>query len=185
MVHVEGTRSLACRLPVQTISSTFIDMAMAVGAPIVPVRMVGGLPVAPLERRLEFPLAYGKQDYWLGAPIMPETLAGMAFKSRSDTVLAAINGLGPALAQETPFPGDPAFAEAVSHWRASTGASEEDAVMFQTLAGLRQPGAEVSALLGAARAGKLELGPDARSQWLGRFAARLFGPKGPAITGLV
>jgi len=33
MVHVEGTRSLSCRTPVEKMSGAFIDMALAVGAP--------------------------------------------------------------------------------------------------------------------------------------------------------
>jgi hypothetical protein len=51
VVHVEGTRSLTCRRPVASMSSVFLDMALTVGAPIVPVRFVGGLPVEPLEMR--------------------------------------------------------------------------------------------------------------------------------------
>jgi acyl transferase domain-containing protein/1-acyl-sn-glycerol-3-phosphate acyltransferase len=184
MVHVEGTRSLACRTPVMKMSSTFIDMALAISAPIIPVRLVGGLPVAPLEQRLEFPLGYGRQDYWLGSPLFPEDLAKLPLKARKDVVLAAMNTLGPELASETSLPGDARFAAEVEAWRARTGAGEEDAVLFTTLAGLPNPGAEVKALLEGARSGKLTLSADARSQWLGRLAKRLFGPHGPAVEGL-
>ncbi|HCF57434.1 MAG TPA: hypothetical protein DFS52_05505, partial [Myxococcales bacterium] len=55
MVHVEGTRALSCRPPVIKMSGAFLDMAIAVGAPVVPVRFVGGLPVEPLAKRIEFP----------------------------------------------------------------------------------------------------------------------------------
>jgi 1-acyl-sn-glycerol-3-phosphate acyltransferase len=184
MVHVEGTRSLACRTPVMKMSSTFIDMALAIGAPIIPVRLVGGLPVAPLEQRLEFPLGYGRQDYWLGSPLFPEDLAKLPLKARKDVVLAAMNALGPEMASETPLPGDARFAAEVEAWRARTGAGEEDAVLFTTLAGLPNPGAEVKALLAGARSGKLTLTADARSQWLGLLAKRLFGPYGPSVEGL-
>jgi 3-hydroxymyristoyl/3-hydroxydecanoyl-(acyl carrier protein) dehydratase/1-acyl-sn-glycerol-3-phosphate acyltransferase len=184
MVHVEGTRSLACRTPVIKMSSTFIDMALAIGAPIVPVRLVGGLPVAPLEQRLEFPLGFGRQDYWLGSPLFPEDLAKLPLKARKDVVLAAMNMLGPELATETPLPGDARFGAEVEAWRARTGASAEDAVLFATLAGLKNPGAEVRTLLDGARTGKLTLTADARSQWLGRLAQRLFGDHGPVVEGL-
>lgn len=184
MVHVEGTRSLACRLPVSTLASTFIDMALASGAPIIPVRFVGGLPVAPLAERIEFPVDYGRQDYWIGSPIFPEELAKLPLRARKDRVLAAINTLGPELSNETPLPGDAQFGAEVEAWQKRTGACLEDAVLFSTLAGLKNPGADVKALLAAAKSGKLSLTADARSQWLGQLAARLFGPQGPAIEGL-
>jgi hypothetical protein len=89
------------------------------------------------------------------------------------------------LASETPLPGDARFGAEVEAWCARTGASQEDAVLFTTLAGLQNPGAEVKALLAGARSGKLALTADARSQWLGRLAKRLFGPHGPAVEGLL
>jgi 3-hydroxymyristoyl/3-hydroxydecanoyl-(acyl carrier protein) dehydratase/malonyl CoA-acyl carrier protein transacylase/1-acyl-sn-glycerol-3-phosphate acyltransferase len=184
MVHVEGTRSLAARQPVIKMSSAFIDMALAVGAPIVPVRFVGGLPVEPLTTRIEFPLGYGKQDYWIGRPILPEELAALPYKDRKAHVIAAINALGPELARETPMAPDPAFSAAVAAWKASTGATAEDAVLYTTLAKLERPGDEVRALLEGARTGRLVVGADARGQWLGRLAERLFGPRGPAVEGL-
>jgi 1-acyl-sn-glycerol-3-phosphate acyltransferase len=184
MVHVEGTRSLACRAPVKTLASTFIDMALASGVPIIPVRLVGGLPVEPLAERIEFPVGYGRQDYWLGSPLFPEDLAKLPLKARKDCVLAAMNALGPDLASETPAPGDAEFGAAVDAWAQRTGCSLEDAVLFSTLAGLPNPGAEIKALLEGAKAGTLVLTDDARSQWLGHFARQLFGAQGPVVEGL-
>lgn len=139
----------------------------------------------PLEARLEFPVGFGRQDYWIGRPLLPEELAKLPLKARKDVVLAAMNGLGPALADEVPLPGDTRFAAEVQAWCDRTGASQEDAVLFTTLAGLPNPGPEVQALLQGARAGQFSLGDDARSQWLGRLAQRLFGPNGPRVQGLV
>lgn len=103
MVHVEGTRGLSCRQPVIKMSSAFIDMAFAVGAPIVPVRFVGGLPQDELSQRLEFPLGYGRQDIWIGRPIEPAALASLPLKERKQVVIdAAINGLGPSPSDERP-----------------------------------------------------------------------------------
>ncbi|MDD2744411.1 MAG: polyketide synthase dehydratase domain-containing protein, partial [Rhodocyclaceae bacterium] len=184
MVHVEGTRSLACRTPVFKMSSTFIDMALAVGAPIIPVRLVGGLPVAPLEQRIEFPTGMGRQDYWLGRPLLPEELAKLPLKERKERVIAAMNALGPDLATEVPLPGDARFAAEVEAWQQRTGATPEDAVLFATLAERKNPGAEIKALIAGAHAGQLSVTDDPRSQWLGQFAQRLFGPKGPTVKGL-
>ena len=85
MVHVEGTRSLSCRPPVEKMSGAFLDLAIAVGCPVVPVRFVGALPVAPLDKRIEFPIGMGQQDLWFGAPIEPDALkaVGAAWNDRA------------------------------------------------------------------------------------------------------
>jgi hypothetical protein len=108
-------------------SSAFIDLALAVGAPIIPVRFVGGLPVEEVGARLEFPVGFGRQDYWIGTPILPERLAAMPYKDRKATVLAAMNALGPELAGERPIAPDPPFEQLVHAWIARTGAAFEDA----------------------------------------------------------
>lgn len=166
MVHVEGTRSLACRQPVTRMTSALLDMALASDAPIVPVRFVGGLPVSDAAERLDFPLGYGHQDIWLGRPILPEHLAALPYKDRRDVVLSALNGLGPALDTEVPAAPDPAFAAEVAAWRSRTGAPEEGAVVMATLAGLHAPGDEVKALCEGARTGELRVSGDARGAWL-------------------
>ncbi|MBK6908315.1 MAG: beta keto-acyl synthase [Rhodocyclaceae bacterium] len=188
MVHGEGTRALACRAPVSKLSSAFIDLALSVGAPIVPVRLLGGLPVTPLTLRLDFPVGYGRQDYWIGAPLFPEELAKLSLKQRTDTVINAMNALGPDLALEAPSPGDAAFAadfaEHVAAWQTKAGVSLPDAVLFSTLSGLKNPGPEIARLLAGAKAGTLTVAADAPAQWLGKLAQRLFGQSGPSVVGL-
>ncbi|WP_129356458.1 1-acyl-sn-glycerol-3-phosphate acyltransferase [Sorangium cellulosum] len=175
MVHVEGTRSLECRTPVRKMSGSFIDMALAVGAPVVPVRFTGALPPEPLDGRLEFPLGMGVQDIWIGRPLLPEELARMTYKDRKDLVIGGINGLGPSNAVEEPFPGDPAFAASVSAWAAEAGVSHEDATIFRVLEACADPTPETAAILEAARTGRLAP-PDARrAEWLRKLAARLLG----------
>jgi 3-hydroxymyristoyl/3-hydroxydecanoyl-(acyl carrier protein) dehydratase/1-acyl-sn-glycerol-3-phosphate acyltransferase len=175
MVHVEGTRSLECRTPVLKMSSAFIDMALAVRAPIVPVRFVGGLPTEPLPARLEFPLGHGAQDYWLGAPLLPERLEALPYKQRKELVLAAINGLGPPAGEERPSPGDAAFAQAAEAWRARTGTSSEHATLYATLASLPDPHPEVRALLAVARGEDPGALPEDRRGWLTELGGRLGG----------
>ncbi|MDC0680905.1 beta-ketoacyl synthase N-terminal-like domain-containing protein [Sorangium atrum] len=175
MVHVEGTRSLECRTPVRKMSGSFIDMALAVGVPVVPVRFSGALPPEPLERRLEFPLGMGVQDIWIGRPLLPEELAGLTYKDRKDLVISGINGLGPSNAVEQPFPGDPAFAASVDAWVEEAGVAHEDATVFRVLQACADPTPETAAILEAARTGRL-VAPDARrADWLRKLAARLIG----------
>jgi hypothetical protein len=184
MVHVEGTRALACRTPVAKLSSAFLDLAVEFGLPIVPVRFTGGLPVESVGQRLDFPVGFGKQAIWLGRPLLPDQLAKLPLKERKELVLGAMNGLGPDLSTETSHPGDPAFGAAVEAWRSRSGASLEGAVLFTILAQLQNPGLEAQALLESVRSGVLTLGDHPRSQWLGCLARRLFGPQGPVIEGL-
>ncbi|RME27018.1 MAG: 3-hydroxyacyl-[acyl-carrier-protein] dehydratase FabA, partial [Deltaproteobacteria bacterium] len=114
MVHVEGTRSLSCRRPVQKMSGAFIDMALETGTPIVPVRFTGGLPAEPLDARIEFPVGLGSQDVWIGGPLHPEALAALPYGERKKRVIEAINRLGPANADEQPHEGDPGLEAAVA-----------------------------------------------------------------------
>lgn len=174
MVHVEGTRSLTCAAPVEKMSGAFLDMAMAVGAPVVPVRFVGGLPVEPLAERLEFPIGMGRQDIWIGRPIDPRELARVPYGERKQQVIAAINALGPRHADERPLPGDPVFAGKVEAWQAARGVSHEHATLHEVLLECREPCEATRRLLAATRASELPEA-DAEQRWLAELARRLLG----------
>ena len=116
MIHVEGTRALSCAQPVTKMSGVFVDLAITLNAPIVPVRFVHGLPREPLTERIEYPFGMGRQDYYVGAPIEPETLAKIPYKERTELVMSAINGLGPGHESEAPFESDPSFEAEVEAW---------------------------------------------------------------------
>ena len=196
MVHIEGTRSLECRTPVQKMSGAFLDMALSVNAPVVPVRFVGGLPPEPLTARLEFPFAsagtYGRQDVWLGRPILPETLRSMTYKDRKDHVIASINGLGPSNAVEAPLgqQGEPVLdgqmadldlGDATRAWMTQTGTDEPHAVLLQVLSHLDDPTEPIARLVSGARDGELVLGSTPQDRWLSELAQRVYGPNGPRI----
>ncbi len=178
MVHVEGTRARTCRHPVEKLSGAFVDMARAVGAPIVPVRFVGGLPAEPLEKRLEFPLGMGRQDIHLGEPLMPERLAGLHYGARKALVVAAINALGVPNAKEQPLPGEPDFERRVNAWQAERGVSHEHATLREVLAELDSPGDEVRRLLTAPNAAALAGDETPAGRWLRELGRRLLG-EGP------
>jgi 3-hydroxymyristoyl/3-hydroxydecanoyl-(acyl carrier protein) dehydratase/1-acyl-sn-glycerol-3-phosphate acyltransferase len=183
MVHVEGTRSLSCRHPVIKMSSAFVEMALGVGAPIVPVRFVGGLPGEELPRRLEFPLGHGRQEYWIGPPIAPEELQRFPLKERKQVLIDGINALGPPNAEEAPAAPDHAFADAVDDWVRATGATPEHATLFRTLEGLQQTHPAVVRLVEAAQNGRLDLADTPEDRWLAELARRLFGAHGPRVGG--
>ena len=182
MIHVEGTRSLSCRQPVVRMSSTVLDMALAVGCPIVPLRFAGGLPVSDLEEREEFPVGYGRQDIWVGRPIEPEQIVRLPLKERKQAIIDAINGLGPACSDEQPSAPNPELTSAVQSWIRATGVLASDAVLFSVLNASRAPRSTLTLrLLEGVKTGRLPLGNSPEEQWLGALALRLFGPRGPSV----
>jgi 1-acyl-sn-glycerol-3-phosphate acyltransferase len=181
MVHVEGTRSLDCRTPVQKMSGAFLDMALGVGVPVVPIRFVGGLPVDPLPERLEFPVGMGWQDIWLGEPIPAEELAALPYKERKERVISAINALGVDNAHEVPSEGDPAFLYRVNTRCSRTGVDQPHAVLFEVLAEQHSPHPDVVRIIEGDRRGLLEVGNTPVDQWVAELARRLYGPFGAQI----
>lgn len=184
LAHVEGTRALSCRQPVARLSPALLDMALVAGAPVVPVRFARGLPAEPAAARLEFPAGYGRQQYWIGRPILPEELASLRYADRARAVLDKLNALGPGVGRETPAEPDPAFAQRVAQWMQQSGATHENAVIYAALAERTDPGPAIRRVLDGARLGRLEVGEDAASQWLGKLARMLYGPHGAQVAGL-
>lgn len=183
MVHVEGKLGLCCRQPVQVLSGLFVDLALAAGVPILPVRFAGALPVTPLERSRDFPLGYGRQDYYLGRPLWPEELRALPYGERKRRVLAALNQLGPPLDQEMPAAADPDFAAAVAQWQQQSGSAEAQAVILQAL--LRAPALVTDCaqrLAEGVRRGRLRLPAGAVGVWLAQLASWLYGPASPVRT---
>ena len=173
MVHIEGTRSLECRTPVQKMSGMFVDMALNTGSPIVPIRFVGALPTEPLESRLEFPLGAGKQDIYIGAPIYPEELAAIPLKERKNLALDSINALGPSNAIEEPFPGDDAFEARVLAHMDKLGCDHEHATLLAVLEELPDPTEASKRLIAAGAGKKLKLSDSAEDQWLAELGRRM------------
>jgi predicted NAD/FAD-dependent oxidoreductase/acyl carrier protein len=181
LIHVQGTRSTTCREPVKMMNPMFIEMAIATGAPIIPVRLAGGLPVEPLAEKIDFPFGYTKQDYWIGKPLWPEEISALGFGARAERVLEAMNGLGPAHEVEEPGPPDPAFGAAVEAWIANHGAHPIWAVVYNVLAEMRDVSEGSRRIVEGARAGRLVVGTSELEQWLGLLARRFYGPRGPAV----
>ena len=133
MVHVEGELALTCRTPVTRLSSVFIDLALQLDLPIVPVRFIGGLPTQPLQQTIPFPIGYGQQDYVCGKPIFPGALTEQPLSDRIATVIAALNAIAPANAVEVPLPGETGFVSSVEA-RIRAGARPRTAIVFETIA---------------------------------------------------
>jgi PfaB family protein len=175
LVHVEGTRATSCREPVRTMSSVFLDLAVDGGIDVIPVRFVGGLPVEPTASRLELPVGYGQQDYWIGRPISARELAGMPFAARTKHVLAAINGLGVTPEQERPTHANAELARDIAAWRSTHRVSETQAAMAVALQRLRDPSDEGRALLAELQGEPSAASQTAMDAWRARLGAWLLG----------
>ncbi|MEQ1508073.1 MAG: 1-acyl-sn-glycerol-3-phosphate acyltransferase, partial [Myxococcota bacterium] len=181
MVHVEGTRSVDCRTPVKKMSGAFLDMAIQIGAPVVPIRFSGALPVDPVPERLEFPIGMGRQDLWIGSPIGPDELRSLPYKERKDRVIDAINGLGPSNVDEVPLPGDPAFQSKVDARIARTGVDLPYAVLLEVMAEATAPHEDTARIVAGDRSGELILGDGPRDRWIAELARRVYGPFGARV----
>jgi len=61
MVHVEGAMAPQLSCAGAQALGAFLDMAIELGRPVVPVRFVGGLPVAPVSDEIDFPWAWASR----------------------------------------------------------------------------------------------------------------------------
>lgn len=181
LVHVEGTRALTCRHEVKLLASSFVDLAIKADLPIVPVRFIGGLPVKPVAQRLEFPVGYGSQEYWIGTPILPGELRPLNFRARKERVLGAINDLHIPIKEEVPSAGDPAFEARVKEWAERAGVHPQFATLLMALSELDRPSEGTRRILDAMGSGVLEVDDSPVDQWLANLATHLFGPNGPRV----
>ncbi len=173
LVHVQGTRSLSCRQPVTSLSAAFLDLALELDLPIVPVKFVGGLPIEPVETRLEFPLGYTYQDYHLGKAIYPDTLKNLGNLERKALVLEQLNQLAGLPQISFPHPPDSDFARDVQLWMEQNGVSEIQAVLYKVLEEISDPTPEVSALLTGISEGLFKAPNTPEGNWLRAFGAWL------------
>jgi 3-hydroxymyristoyl/3-hydroxydecanoyl-(acyl carrier protein) dehydratase/1-acyl-sn-glycerol-3-phosphate acyltransferase len=166
LVHVDGTRAQMAGAPVRGISSVLIDLAVKHDMPIVPVRFAGGLPIEPVDEKLEFPIAYGQQDYYLGRAIPAQSLGKMPYAQRARFVADRINNLGPLGVADVPLPSDEAYQRAVAATHAR-GHSEVQAVLRAALNEFPACGSETLKLV--------ESAPDSSSNIATRLAYELIG----------
>ena len=177
LVHVEGTRSAVADQPVTRMSSIFLDMAIDKNIPMVPLRFVGGLPDKPLDERLDFPFGNGKQDYLIGAPILPEQLKKMPYGQRPRFIMEMINTLGPGKGEDILLPPDKTFEAKTRFFIDNLGFPKMQAMLFAVLQKIDDPCAETAQLVKAIQSGKIDpQNPDiplVLKNFLGHIKAKL------------
>jgi len=168
LIHVDGTRALSCRQPVKQLSAVFLDLAIELNIPIIPVGFVGGLPIEPLETRLEFPIGYARQNYHLGTAIYPEELKKRPNAERKSLILERLNQLAET-ADSSPNAPNHQFEQAVHLRMKQTGMSEVRAVLYKILEEAAVPDSDVRTLLQYIREEHLELSDSPKDRWLGEL----------------
>ncbi|MFD2331656.1 beta-ketoacyl synthase N-terminal-like domain-containing protein [Cohnella sp. GCM10020058] len=192
LVHVEGTRARTEDKEVTVVSGIWTDLALQGNIPIVPVRFRGGLPAEESESRLEFPVGYGSQHYYIGRPIFPDELRALPLPARKQVILEALNGTGRTPVQKEGAPvqqegglaasgGNPDLAEQIRILTEQARIPYEQAVLLASLARLASCSPEGAALLQGVSAGKLRVKDDPAGQWLAAFAGWLYGQAGPKV----
>lgn len=181
LIHVEGTRGLSGKDRVKKLSQVLPEFQQSLQCDMIPVQFSGGLPDRPLEKRLEFPFAMGKQDFRLGEPVLPGVLQHLNLTERKEFLSSRINDPHPGVG-ELPFEKDEVFARKVHSWMLESGAALENAVLFCILQEMWENSAPLSeetisileARNGLPIAG---LADPERALWLKRFAKKLLGRK--------
>ncbi len=182
-LHADGTRSRSCRDLTVHCSAAFLDFAIAMDIPVVPIRFSGGLPVQPIAGKAEFPVGHGSQDYRIGSPIEPSQLASLNLRDRRDLVLKAINSLGGSNADEAPLPQDTAFVARVKERQKQAGAHEVFAAAWEVLQDCKQPSEDTQILRRSAASMRHVFDQTDHGRWLGNVASLLFGPTGTLVPG--
>ena len=169
LVHVQGTRSLSCRQDIKDLSAVFIDLALDLDLPIVPVKFAGGLPIKPMEKRLDFPYGYAQQDYYLGQTIDPRDLRTMGMKERKAHIIERLNTLGGEVSRQELNPGNLKLGQEVEEWVTQTNVFEVQAVLYKLMEQSVDPVPELQALLTIVRDDPDLIASPFPTQWLQNF----------------
>ena len=172
--------ALVAGQPVRRLPSAVIELALALDAPIIPIRCAHGLPQVAARDTLEFPTQLGRQSFFFGPPIAPMLLRSLPLKDRKDLILDGLNRLGPAPEDEQPVPGDSEFLEDVRKWadrRASKGCpvAPEAAVLLQVLRAILTPSPGIVRLLEAIENDQAPEVSEPDDLWLLDLGRRLAG----------
>lgn len=147
LIHTEGTRAQSCREKTSKVSRRVIQMAIQAELPMVPVRFAGGLPVAKSENRLNFPIGYGAQSYYIGSPIHAKEIKHLSHTEQKDIILQSINQLGIPVENELPSHPDESFQIALECLMQALKIPQDLAILLKVLQGIPHPSAETARLL--------------------------------------
>ncbi|MGC6491616.1 MAG: hypothetical protein ACON5B_02150 [Myxococcota bacterium] len=174
MVHAQGTRARSCREPTQQVSSALIDLAVQLGADVIPVRFSGALPVEPVPEKLDLAVGMARQDLTFGVPLPAHVLAAMPYKERRDAVVQAIAQTGPSVATETPNPPQHSLAARIQERAAGRGdADPVYSAMAEVLANRQNEHRGLDRLVRSG--GRQRTGDAEEKAWLGLLAHWLYG----------
>lgn len=146
-LHVEGEQALSCRHRVKRMSAVFVDLALDLDLPILPLRYSGGLPVEPLAEIVSLPVGFGQQDYTLGQPLMPSDLRRLPRPKAAEWVVDTINRMAPLPENEVPLVGPDGRAGRIRAVCAERGVTEIQAAVIVALQTLSDPSETTRSIL--------------------------------------
>ena len=180
LIPAQRERPVVAGQPVRRLPSAILELALALDAPVVPIRCVHGLPLQPGREPLEFPVGLGRQSFFIGPPISPVLLRSLPLKERKDFVLDALHGLGPDLEHDRPMGAEPDFESTVHKWlerREAKGnpVSLEGAILRQVLSACPDPSPETQRLLDCIESDQVLEVTGPLDLWLLELGRRLAG----------
>ncbi|MCX7338873.1 MAG: hypothetical protein NTX76_06320 [Alphaproteobacteria bacterium] len=138
LVHVAGTRSFVSDDPVTAMSYLFIELAISLDKPIVPVYFSGGLPVVnETKGRFDLPYQCTKQDVTIGNPILPNDFLSLSHSERKKLVLDSLNNLAPN--DPSPNQPNPELVCAIQSIKSEFKVDELKAVLIYSILNAKDP----------------------------------------------
>ncbi len=130
-IDVEGRRETYAGYKLNELSSIWIDLALQLNIPIVPVRFYGALPQSGTDV-CDFPEGFGQENVVFGEPVSPGFLKGLTLYERRDYLLDILNGFPEIIDEKTTLP-DPVFAEAIGNFYEKFGCGQIPALIYACL----------------------------------------------------
>ena len=190
-IVASGQREWVARTRLREVSSVWLELAMRLNMPVVPVRFSGCLPLEDPGHPSDLPWGLGRLDVRFGAEIAPEELTALTVKPRKMRVLQALNDF--CMEREVPNAPQPDLAQEWQEWRAFYGGEAMPTLVFCCLRRFvtaevelerqeREFASPLLAFLTAAqgqrlwkRSCRLLLPDNADGRWVGELARRVMG----------
>jgi 1-acyl-sn-glycerol-3-phosphate acyltransferase len=169
LVHIEGWREMHEGQRIHLMSRDLMDVTLRLNRPVIPVRISGGLPGAPVGYKFHLPYRMGRIRYRMGEPIAPETLAALPSLAARRRILGAINAMAP---DEGAYAGQANFAlfKRCLRRHLQTGSSALKCFLIDAIERMPDPSAESVLLRSLIRTGVLPTQGVADAAWFARKA---------------
>lgn len=169
LVHVGAWRELHESQPVNTMSKDLMEVTLAMGRRVVPIRISGGLPAQSLGYKFHLPYRMSRLTVDMAPPIEPEALLGLDPLGQRRLILAAINGMAPPAGSYVGRPNN-ALLKRCLRRHVQTGSSALKCFLLEAVETMADPSRETELLKEFIRYGVLPGDEVADPEWFARQA---------------